>query len=70
MDAEHLANFSFPRWYTLFSSVTFKSRILPLPPGFAEYLVADGIVLPDSSQAVRGVSFIWIIYDHVYWPVP
>jgi hypothetical protein len=32
-----------------FRTVTIRSQVLPLPRAFVEYLLADGVVLPDSA---------------------
>ncbi|CDH58331.1 cell division cycle 123 homolog (cerevisiae) [Lichtheimia corymbifera JMRC:FSU:9682] len=47
---QDIENCSFPAWYNQFRSVTFESRILPLPSEFVDYLNADGIYLPDDGQ--------------------
>ncbi|KAJ8653405.1 hypothetical protein O0I10_010951 [Lichtheimia ornata] len=47
---QDIENCSFPAWYSQFRSVTFESRILPLPSEFVDYLNADGIYLPDDGQ--------------------
>ena len=44
---------SFERWYHRFESVTFRSQVLPLPQDFVDYLVQDGVYLPEQNLAVR-----------------
>ncbi|KAI8323831.1 D123-domain-containing protein [Martensiomyces pterosporus] len=40
----------FSSWYPQFRQVTFKSEIIkPLDQGFVDYLLSDGIVLPDNE---------------------
>lgn len=39
-------------WYPQFERVTFKTALLPLPPPVLEWLVSDGLQLPEDSQAV------------------
>ncbi len=51
--SQHVLNCSFERWYPSFKSVSFRSQIVPLPKDFADYLVQDGVYLPDSNSAVR-----------------
>lgn len=53
MDAEQIAACSFNAWYPRFRDVTFRSAVLPLPPGLADFLVQDGVFLPSTSAAVR-----------------
>ncbi|TPX43443.1 hypothetical protein SeMB42_g04718 [Synchytrium endobioticum] len=36
----------FSQWYPLFSSMTMRSKIIPLSTDFVEYLHADGVYLP------------------------
>jgi len=40
------------RWYAVFQRVTFKTVLLPLPQPVLDWLVADGLHLPEDSQAV------------------
>lgn len=42
-------------WYSRFACVTFRTVVLPLPQPVADWLVADGLHLPEGNQAVRGV---------------
>lgn len=41
------------RWYPNFQRATFKTVILPLPQPVLDWLVSDGLHLPDDSEAVR-----------------
>ncbi|RKP07001.1 D123-domain-containing protein, partial [Thamnocephalis sphaerospora] len=40
---------AFPAWYTRFRRHTIASKVVPLPPDFVDYLLADGIFLPTNS---------------------
>lgn len=40
---------SFDRWYDRFHGLTFRSRVIPLPEDFVQYLLADGIALPAAA---------------------
>lgn len=40
----------FHKWYHLFARATFKSRIIPLPTEFIDYLGEEGVILPISSK--------------------
>lgn len=51
--AHHVLNCSFAKWYPTFKSISFRSQVVTLPKGFVDYLVQDGVYLPDSSSAVR-----------------
>ncbi len=44
---------SFTEWYSTFSGVTSRSEALPLPPGFADFLVRDSVFLSPANNAVR-----------------
>ncbi|KAJ1921233.1 hypothetical protein H4219_000832 [Mycoemilia scoparia] len=42
---------SFSQWYPLFKAHTFKSEIIkPLSPEFIDYLLSDGIFIPDQDE--------------------
>ncbi|KAJ2581773.1 hypothetical protein GGH95_001898, partial [Coemansia sp. RSA 1836] len=46
-----VCNCVFSAWYPNFRRVTIKSEIIkPLDPGFIDYLLADGIILPDQDD--------------------
>lgn len=40
-------------WYPYFSKYSFKTRLIPIPQNVAEWLVDDGVILPDLDRAVR-----------------
>ncbi len=48
-----LAACSFPAWYPAFEHLTFRSELLPLPPGFADFLIRDGVFVRSGTSAVR-----------------
>lgn len=48
----HVSACSITEWYPNFLHHTFRSEMLPLPPGFSEFLTQDGVFLPDSSNAM------------------
>ncbi|KAI8580275.1 hypothetical protein K450DRAFT_237687 [Umbelopsis ramanniana AG] len=48
---EDIIRCRFSSWYGRFRDATFKSRVIPLPKEFIDYLNADGIYLPDEGQA-------------------
>ncbi|KAA6426686.1 MAG: cell division cycle protein [Trebouxia sp. A1-2] len=50
--AHHVLNCSFAKWYPTFKSISFRSQVVTLPKGFVDYLVQDGVYLPDSSSAL------------------
>ena len=50
--AEQVLNCSFHRWYPAFQAVSFRSQFVPLPKEFVEYLVEDGVYLPENNAAV------------------
>ena len=53
VSAHELAACSCTQWQLAFQHVTFRSRLLPLPPGFADFLVQDGVFVPAGTAAVR-----------------
>lgn len=40
---------AFDRWYEDFRDVTFRSRVIPLPEEFVQYLMSDGIHMPGGT---------------------
>jgi len=46
----HILNCSYHSWWARYRAITPKSRIIPLPRPFLDYLRADGIVLPDDDE--------------------
>ena len=49
---QQVLNCSVDRWYPNFKHISFRSRIVPLPRKFVEYLVEDGVYLPEDNAAV------------------
>jgi len=49
---DQLAACMISTWYPQFSSVAFKTVILPVSQQFVDYLVADGVQLYSDSEAV------------------
>lgn len=47
---DHIQNCSYDSWFPNYKSSCLKSRIVPLPPAFVEYLHEDGIVLADDDE--------------------
>ncbi len=46
----HILHCSYSNWYPKYKSITPRSQVLkPLPQAFIDYLLADGIVLPDGD---------------------
>ena len=52
MDPKAVTACQFAAWYPSFMDVAFASKIIQLPPAFVEYLVQDGVFLPEGSDAV------------------
>ncbi|KAL0048552.1 hypothetical protein WJX82_005697 [Trebouxia sp. C0006] len=50
--AHHVLSCSFAQWYPVFKSVSFRSQVVTLPKKFVDYLVQDGVYLPDSNSAL------------------
>ena len=50
--AEQVLNCSVDRWHPAFQAVSFRSRFVPLPKEFVEYLIEDGVYLPEHNAAV------------------
>ncbi|KAF3925612.1 hypothetical protein ABW21_db0206038 [Orbilia brochopaga] len=46
---QHIINCGYPAWYDKYRKICGKARVIPLTPGFLEYLREDGIVLPDEN---------------------
>ncbi|KAK5137059.1 hypothetical protein LTR08_001068 [Meristemomyces frigidus] len=46
----HILNCSYHTWHPKYRAITPKSRTIPLPQPFVDYLRADGIVLPDEDD--------------------
>ncbi|KAM5345405.1 hypothetical protein ACJ41O_011267 [Fusarium nematophilum] len=47
---DHIQNCSYDSWFPKYRSSCLKSRIIPLPPSFVEYLHEDSIVLADDDE--------------------
>ncbi|KAL1921832.1 uncharacterized protein VTP21DRAFT_10474 [Calcarisporiella thermophila] len=53
---EDVLNCSFSSWYGKFRRITIKSKIIPLPEDFVEYLNADGVFVPQDNTMVSSLS--------------
>ncbi|KAI9595645.1 hypothetical protein BDF19DRAFT_422518 [Syncephalis fuscata] len=51
--AEAVSECSFATWYTRFRRYTFASKVVPLSTEFAEFLLADGIVIESGRQTSK-----------------
>ncbi|GFR47331.1 hypothetical protein Agub_g9023, partial [Astrephomene gubernaculifera] len=58
VDQHPLVASQLPAWYPRLERHSFKSIVIPLPPGFLEYLQEDGIFLADDSAAVPALDRI------------
>ncbi|KAI5459896.1 D123-domain-containing protein [Mariannaea sp. PMI_226] len=47
---DHIQNCSYDSWFPKYRSSCLKSRIIPLPQEFVDYLHEDGIVLADEDE--------------------
>ncbi|KAH7263237.1 D123-domain-containing protein [Fusarium tricinctum] len=47
---DHIQNCSYDSWFPKYRTSCLKSRIIPLPSSFVEYLKEDGIVLADDDE--------------------
>lgn len=56
MEVNDVLNCSFENWYSSFKDVTAESIIIPFPDGFANYLLSDSIILPESQEPFRNYS--------------
>lgn len=59
---------SFSSWYPRFKTVTFKSRIIPLPKAFIDYLNAESIYLPEDGQPIAAATLEEIDSDQEEYP--
>ncbi|KAH6984909.1 D123-domain-containing protein [Ilyonectria sp. MPI-CAGE-AT-0026] len=50
---DHIQNCSYDSWFPKYRSSCLKSRIIPLPRSFVDYLHEDGIVLADDDDDDR-----------------
>ncbi|KAK3587558.1 hypothetical protein CHS0354_004847 [Potamilus streckersoni] len=70
MKVENVLNCSFSSWYSLFKDITTKSIVIPLPQEFLEYLLCDGLVLPEQAVDVssnENADEDNIIGDEIDW---
>lgn len=56
MKRRHVLNCNFSVWYPKFKNITIRSRIIPLPKEFVDYLKADNVVLPGEPVVTRNSS--------------
>lgn len=70
MKRQHVLNCNFSAWYPKFKNITIRSRIIPLPKEFVDYLKADNVVLPgepiitrDSGEESESDSEEWLALD-------
>lgn len=52
MDERSILNCQIASWYSAFERVTYRTRLIELPDAFVEYLLQDGVYLPEESAAV------------------
>jgi hypothetical protein len=52
-----LLSFRLPAWLPLLRKHTMPTRLLPLPPDFVEYLLEDGVWMPEDLAPVQADSF-------------
>jgi len=48
---------SFDHWYPLLKDYTFESVYISLTPEFIEYLVSDGIIMPNKHEDFKSCDF-------------
>ncbi|KAG0365193.1 D123-domain-containing protein [Gamsiella multidivaricata] len=53
---QRLENCAFSSWYPSFRGITIKSKIIPLPEDFIEYLNADGVFIPGQTGITMALS--------------
>lgn len=56
MKQKNVLNCIFSSWYPKFKNITIRSRIIPLPKEFIEYLKADNVVLPREHMTSEGIE--------------
>jgi len=54
MKVQQVINCKFTNWYPCFKDITIKSIAIKLPESVCEYLLSDGMVLPDEKDPQRG----------------
>ena len=57
MDEKAILNCQIASWYSSFERVTYRTRLIELPDAFVEYLLQDGVYLPEESAAVLPSSY-------------
>ena len=68
--AHEIAACSFAAWYPGFQHLTFRSEVLPLPPGFADFLVQDGVFVSSGTSAVRESAPMHCMSAASGWAMP
>ncbi|KAF8927644.1 D123-domain-containing protein [Dissophora ornata] len=53
---QRLENCALSAWYPRFRSISIKSKIIPLPEDFIEYLNSDGVFIPGQSGVTMALS--------------
>ncbi|RKF83349.1 Cell division cycle protein 123 [Golovinomyces cichoracearum] len=53
----HILHCSYDHWHPMYRSSSIKSKIIPLPPSFINYLRSDGIILSSDSFTVSPTCF-------------
>ncbi|TQS37684.1 hypothetical protein Golomagni_01831 [Golovinomyces magnicellulatus] len=53
----HILHCSYDHWHPMYRSSAIKSKIIPLPPSFINYLRSDGIILSSDSFNVSPTYF-------------
>lgn len=53
MKRQHVLNCNFSAWYPKFKNITMRSRVIPLPKEFVDYLKTDNVVLPGDAAMTR-----------------
>lgn len=48
----HVDHCAFAAWYPRLRHASIKSEVIPLPPAFVSYLLADGVTLPETVEEV------------------
>lgn len=56
MQASAVLNCQCSSWHPGFGHLGFKSKVISLPKEFTDFLIEDGVFLPESSSAVRSFA--------------
>ena len=56
MKRQQVLNCNFSAWYPKFKNVTIRSRVIPLPKEFIDYLKADNVYLPGEPICTTNTS--------------